>query len=309
MTSMESAVIVEKTFLSDTYAMSLWEVAHRWAELHPFGWRLGPLPLPVRDRLIRMMQAQLDSELWVLKPDGHAFKDWSYIRHWTDYHPYEEQQWDGTDEHKRELYLQTMNKIVKPHDNFIARHTDMVSGSKPLNRQYLKSVFVQRDNLAEWACFHDLPFPSFWFGEEEAKEFLREALREKVIRAKVQSYYLQGKEVTDEINEQILSEIENLSDQELAKVLFSPGRVTVKDIDTFWERLSDAQRSRILCRVGAQKLWSERPDSNIEMIVHNPLIQDFCGGKYYPGKDTIRNWIKDLDPRPPEKRRGRPTKQ
>lgn len=47
----------------------------------------------------------------------------------------------------------------------------------------------------------------------------------------------------------------------------------------------------------------------IKDITGHESIQRFGNGKLYTGRDTIRNWIKDLDPRKAEEKVGRPKNQ
>ena len=46
----------------------------------------------------------------------------------------------------------------------------------------------------------------------------------------------------------------------------------------------------------------------IEDIGQHEWIQKFGNARHYTGRDTLRNWIKDLNPKPPGQRRGRPRK-
>ena len=74
------------------------------------------------------------------------------------------------------------------------------------------------------------------------------------------------------------------------------------------KKLRPNQEDKIRCRAIAQTLWDIYPEMNISEMCNHRAIQVFGNGKQYEGKDTIRNWIKDLDPRPEDKRIGRPKK-
>lgn len=63
-----------------------------------------------------------------------------------------------------------------------------------------------------------------------------------------------------------------------------------------------------LCRAVAQTLWHLNPALTAEDIIKHHAILEFGAGKNYGGKNTIRDWIREVDPRPPEKKRGRKTK-
>ncbi|MFK5950221.1 MAG: hypothetical protein QM500_15760 [Methylococcales bacterium] len=75
------------------------------------------------------------------------------------------------------------------------------------------------------------------------------------------------------------------------------------------QRLKVNQEDRISCRAIAQTLWDTNPELTIEGITKHPHILIYGNGKQYKGRDTIRNWIKDLDPRSTNDKVGRPSKK
>jgi hypothetical protein len=105
-------------------------------------------------------------------------------------------------------------------------------------------------------------------------------------------------------------------DENLAKFCEEEG----KPLPAFWfgegtsiapddtKPLTNSQHDRIACQTIAQILWDQDPSLTVEAIQKHPWIQKFGNGAQYTGKATIRNWIKDLNPKPPEARRGRPRK-
>lgn len=295
-----------KSFISVVNRMSLWEVAHRWAGQHPDETITKYLPTEVNDILMAMMKAQIDSELWVVNETGTALKDWTYISSWEEFVPVSNQDWDGTREDLRELYLQYMERVVKRHDEYIDRHWDIVSGKQEFDKEYLKTINVDRNNLANWALDESLPFPDFWFSTDEKAELINDHQINLLIKAKFAEFNSKGVEPPDDLYEQIRSKYINSSDEGLANVLFTPGRVKEEQIDEFWKKLSPNQKNRLLCRSVAADLWRKDKDLTIREITEHHMILDHCGGRYYTGKDTIRNWIKDLDPRPEDQKRGRP---
>jgi len=72
-------------------------------------------------------------------------------------------------------------------------------------------------------------------------------------------------------------------------------------------RHAASNEDKSACRETAASLWNEHPTYTIVQIIEHPDIQIGCSGKLYTEK-TIRGWIKELDPRSPEERRGRPKK-
>lgn len=299
-----------RTFLDEVQHMSLWEVAHRWAGVHPDATNERKLPLEVKDILFSMMRAQLESRLKVAMADGYIFRDATFYRHWTEFQPFSDQNWDGSEEHRRTLYFQATDANLVRHDKFIHQHHDVISGKKSPQRKYLSSVHVDRQNTAEWALLEELPFPQFWFSQAEREEIEKEYQTYKPFLELIADHHRQGKAVTDEMEEQFLRqlEIENLDDENIGH--YRKPKLKEEDIDHIWEvRMLDKQKARILCRHAAKYLWSKNPDRTIVDISADSLLQDYCDGRSFPGKDTIRNWIKDLDPRDPENRIGRPRKK
>jgi len=73
------------------------------------------------------------------------------------------------------------------------------------------------------------------------------------------------------------------------------------------EKLRPSQMDKQLCQAIASTLWSEYPDYNIQQIIKHPSLQRFGNGAQYKER-TLREWVKTVDPRPEDTRRGRPKK-
>lgn len=67
--------------------------------------------------------------------------------------------------------------------------------------------------------------------------------------------------------------------------------------------LSPRDRDRLLCRLVARELWLADPKRSIASIAKDSRIVSVTGGAW-SGRDTIRNWIKDLDPRSAQEKTG-----
>jgi hypothetical protein len=61
----------------------------------------------------------------------------------------------------------------------------------------------------------------------------------------------------------------------------------------------------IKCQAIAQTLWSIYPKMSITDMIKHDAILDFGDGKNYPGKNTLRDWISEVDPRPDDTKPGR----
>jgi len=59
------------------------------------------------------------------------------------------------------------------------------------------------------------------------------------------------------------------------------------------------------CQAIAKTLWDANPTMTIEEIKNHPSIQEHGYGKHYTGKNTLRDWLREVDPRPPEAKTGR----
>lgn len=92
------------------------------------------------------------------------------------------------------------------------------------------------------------------------------------------------------------SESETKRAQELRKA-----RLT--RLDQELTSLTNQQRDRLLCRAVARELWALNPARTIVDVTGHPRIEALTGGSW-GGRDTIRNWIKDLDPRPASSKPG-----
>jgi len=62
------------------------------------------------------------------------------------------------------------------------------------------------------------------------------------------------------------------------------------------------QLVREQCRTIAAILWAQNPSYQIKQIIEHEWMAKFSEGMTY-GERTIREWIKDLDPRPAEEKK------
>lgn len=70
-----------------------------------------------------------------------------------------------------------------------------------------------------------------------------------------------------------------------------------------------SQIHKQLCQAVARTLWDIYPKMTIEEMKTHHAIQEYAQGKIYGGKDTLRGWLREVDPRPPEEKRGAPRKK
>lgn len=65
-----------------------------------------------------------------------------------------------------------------------------------------------------------------------------------------------------------------------------------------------SQLARLKCQAIAQTLWYLNPDMKSEEIIRHHAILEFGDGKRYQGKNTLRDWVREVDPRAPETKTG-----
>lgn len=65
----------------------------------------------------------------------------------------------------------------------------------------------------------------------------------------------------------------------------------------------DEFQDRLDCQAIAKTMWTENPSLTIAALLRTPDIARYV--RKYPGKNTVWDWLSEIDPRPPEKKRGR----
>lgn len=74
-------------------------------------------------------------------------------------------------------------------------------------------------------------------------------------------------------------------------------------------KLRPDQEDKAKCQGIARGLWKQHPDMTIADMARRREILVEGNGKAYTGKNTLRNWLKEVAPEAVRKRRGRPKKQ
>lgn len=72
--------------------------------------------------------------------------------------------------------------------------------------------------------------------------------------------------------------------------------------------LRQSQLDKARCQAIAQVLWEENPTRTIADMIRDKRILKFGNGNQY-ADETLHGWLKDVDPRPPEAKVGRPVKE
>jgi len=69
-------------------------------------------------------------------------------------------------------------------------------------------------------------------------------------------------------------------------------------------KLRDNQVDRLVCQGIAKTLWDINPDMTIEDMVNHKAVQIYGNAKLYTEPETIRKWLREVDPRDPDKKTG-----
>jgi len=77
-------------------------------------------------------------------------------------------------------------------------------------------------------------------------------------------------------------------------------------LDTNSKAPRQSQIVKAACQAVALTLWDIDPDMTIEDMKSHPAILKHAGGQHYSGKNTLRSWLSEVDPRPADKKTGRP---
>lgn len=141
---------------------------------------------------------------------------------------------------------------------------------------------IDRDLLSVFSC----P-PNFLFCEVIPSIFLEWAQKKELLNDQLNSIFQKR-------NEQECSIQQRAYDAQ-----FTEGKIEKK--------LRPSQEAKIACQAIARTLWDIHPDMTIEAMKSHPAILKYGHGSYYKGKNTLRDWLSEVDPRSKDKKTGRPS--
>ena len=292
---------IEKIIPAKDY-LSLWDIAHRLANLEQSTSDPEAPPSAVIDVLQAMLFSQLRSELAVVTNHGIELKDDRYLPSVVYFNSDDTETWCNGYQNAVDLYLDFINQKTDPLHQYISHHNKILKASAPYSKTYLNKIYTTSSDLAEWAIREELPFPYFWFHDDEV-ENIQLTLKIKILVDEKCQQFESSKAcpLRDLIEKDILAE--HTVDEATEPL---PNTYKRDAIDTFWGTLTHKQRSRILCREIASTLWKYNPTMSIEDIRRNEVFLKYGGAAHFSSKNTTRDWIKDLDTRPASERAGRP---
>jgi len=69
-------------------------------------------------------------------------------------------------------------------------------------------------------------------------------------------------------------------------------------------KLTVHQQTKQMVQAVARTLWDMYPQMKTEEMKQHKAILEYAGGKNYPGKNTLSDWLREVDPRPQESKSG-----
>jgi len=255
--------------------LSLWEVAHRWHDVDPNLTDPKALPLPVQDTLRFLTRHMARHELRSCSANGVENPTDEDVVEYEDYVP------------------ATVRASGEPEEDEVAAE-DGDSAPNPTD--------------AEPELYGDNP----WDSDEVYDEY--EAYRTR--RTRKHNAAIEGFERCFEGRIYDKGKLDSvyMSKWSLRKFCHRQGVA----LPTFWYTKEEAEEptpapkrpsqiDKQMCGAVAQTLWDIDPTLTIAAIIEHKAIQRFANGALY-GAKTLRDWVKEVDPRPPEAKRGRPKK-
>jgi|SRR3569623_389820 len=267
--------------LVDIDVLSVWELAHRWHDEDPNLTIPTALPLKVQDSLRFLTHLMYRHELSACSPAGIEYKNRNHAVSFEDFRAH-----GPNDKADAEDEGSVQSEAVPAADN-------ADEGEKwEKYSAYVEGLSRRHDKIVE-------SFEQCFRGRIYDKEMLDNVF---VLRHVVGALCVQKKIPvpafwfpTDETVQEVQGYLEEKAQ----------GR---KASDPLSGRHADNRLDKHACRAVAMTLWHMDPNMTIEAVTKHRGIQQFANGAQYGGRSTLREWIKDLDPRDPKKRIGRPKK-
>ncbi|AOU26017.1 TPA: hypothetical protein P5J75_001958 [Legionella pneumophila] len=158
--------------------------------------------------------------------------------------------------------------------------------------------------------------PGFWNKFDEIADIAKASINRNLLRVFsrppnllfceiIPSTFLEWAQKKELLNDQLESifqrrnEYEHSIEQDAHHVEVSGNEIEKK--------LRPSQKAKIACQAIARVLWDSHPTMTIEEMKVHPAILKHGYGSYYSGKNTLRDWLSEVDPRPKNKKTGRPS--
>lgn len=254
-------------------SLSLWELAHRLHDADPNLSGKDNIPLPVQDSLRTLAYDAFHHVIRASNADGIEFHNSDDVMSLQEFkNSREDEAEDSRDNPSlRQAYSDYCEQIC-------AKHNELVTGLDKVfkHREYpvkqLENIHLSRESFIDFCQLHNIDLPAFWFSEADKAG-------------------LMPKDKTPALPE-------TNPGQEAGNIPGKPGNKPVRA----------SQMDKQLCQAIARTLWHDNPNLTIKELCNHHAIQVFGNGRLYSGKNTLPDWMSEVDPRPSEQKRGRPKK-
>jgi hypothetical protein len=247
--------------------LSIWEIAHRWHDIDPNLTEQNAIPLQVQDTVRMICKALVHCEISVCNDKGIERKNPNDCPDFDDYQPSVNQ--DGEEiEDDDELWEQ----YEKFSDGWNAQHLRLVDGlektyeKRTYEKSQLEQAHINQHSLVKLCREWEIDLPEFWFTKMEISLFCK---------------------ASDWVPQ---------SGNEVDESPYSKGSITRDEADKLWATLQHKQKARLLAREIAKILWKDEFSRTIVDISKNKDFLKYGQCEMYAGKNTLRDWIKDLNP-------------
>lgn len=269
--------------------LSLWEIAHRWHNEDPNITDPKAPPLKVQDTLRFLTRSMARHELRLCSENGVEYDNDNDITSKHDY--FENFTPKRASRAKKE---DSWDKYYEWHLKRIKRHCDAVEDfdkcytHRIYDKEKLDSTYTPKHTLAELCHNRNIPLPEFWYSMDEEYQSPAPTVEKSVTEIPVT-----GNSATE------------------GAVTGTPAPlapVTENAVTDAPSKLRRYQLDRIACQAIARTLWDADNEMNIVQVTSHRAIRIYGNGAHYK-PDTLRDWVKEYDPRPDGKRGGRPRKK
>lgn len=96
------------------------------------------------------------------------------------------------------------------------------------------------------------------------------------------------------------------SDMSMVRIKGNDLKELVSQFNTDDIKLTMVQEDKLTCQSIAKKIWEDNPNYTQVEVKKQPEV--FAYTRKYKGKNTVSNWLSEVDPRPKNIRSGRPKK-
>lgn len=118
--------------------------------------------------------------------------------------------------------------------------------------------------------------------------------------------YIEPPEFWTSIPQSLSSDSEEIGKESLASDYIGPEQKTfIASLVSGVFRHRNSKFDSMICQAIARTLWDQYPDMTIEDMKKHKAIQIYGNGRAYLGKNTLRDWLSEVDPRDPETKSGR----